>query len=114
MSNSTVVFALMIFVDVSTTYYHDMITRFLKKGRYARRIGSDAPAYLAAVLEYLASEVLELAGNAAQDNYKKRIKPRHVQLAVRNDTELDELLAGVTIARGGVMPNIHSAVLPKY
>jgi histone H2A len=69
--------------------------------------------YLAAVLEYLAAEVLELAGNAARDNKKTRIVPRHIQLAVRNDEELSKLLAGVTIAEGGVLPNIHSVLLPK-
>jgi histone H2A len=81
--------------------------------RFAERIGAGAPVYLAAVLEYLAAEVLELAGNAARDNKKTRIIPRHIQLAVRNDEELSKLLAGVTIAEGGVLPNIHSVLLPK-
>lgn len=69
--------------------------------------------YLASVLEYLVAEVLELAGNAARDNKKQRIIPRHIQLAVRNDDELNEILQHVTISAGGVIPNIHSVLLPK-
>ena len=89
------------------------IARFLKAGRFAERVGAGAPVYLAAVLEYLAAEVLELAGNASRDNKKSRIIPRHVQLAIRNDEELNKLLGGVTIAYGGVLPNIHTVLLPK-
>lgn len=58
-------------------------------------------------------QVLELAGNAARDNKKNRIIPRHVLLAIRNDEELGKLLAGVTIAHGGVLPNINPVLLPK-
>ena len=89
------------------------IARYLRQGRYAARVGSGAPVYLAAVMEYLAAEILELAGNAARDNKRSRIIPRHLQLAVRNDEELNKLLGGVTIAAGGVLPNIHAVLLPK-
>ncbi|XP_077340662.1 histone H2A-like [Lithobates pipiens] len=89
------------------------IHRFLKKGNYAERIGSGSSIYMAATLEYLCAEVLELAGNAARDNKKSRIMPRHIQLAVRNDEELAKLFAGVTIADGGVLPNIQAVLLPK-
>ncbi|XP_042165279.1 histone H2A-like [Oncorhynchus tshawytscha] len=85
------------------------VHRLLRKGNYAECVGAGAPVYLATVLEYLTTEILELAGNAARDN-KTRIIPRHLQLAIRNDEELEKLLGGVTIAQG-VLPNI--AVLPK-
>ena len=89
------------------------IHRFLRKGNYAEHIGAGAPVYLAAVLEYLTAEILELAGNAARDNKKTRVIPRHLQLAIRNDEELNRLLAGVTVAQGGVLPNIQAVLLPK-
>ena len=82
--------------------------RLIRHAKYAERVGAGAPVYLAAVLEYLAAEVLELAGNAAKDNKKTRINPRHILLAIRNDEELNKLLANTTIAEGGVLPNINT------
>ncbi|ERE78041.1 core histone macro-H2A.1 isoform 2 [Cricetulus griseus] len=87
--------------------------RYIKKGHPKYRIGVGAPVYMAAVLEYLTAEILELAGNAARDNKKGRVTPRHILLAVANDEELNQLLKGVTIASGGVLPNIHPELLAK-
>lgn len=89
------------------------IHRLLRKGHYATRVGTGAAVYLSAVMEYLCAEVLELAGNASRDNKKQRIAPRHILLAVKNDEELNTLLAGVTISDGGVIPNIQASLLPK-
>lgn len=47
------------------------------------------------IFEFVA-EILELAGNAARDNKKGRITPRHIKLAVANDEELNQVRRDMT------------------
>ena len=69
------------------------IHRYLKGS--APRIGAGAPVYLAAVLEYLCAEILELTGNTdvREDGPTDgRMYPRYIRRAIREDEELNELL----------------------
>ena len=84
--------------------------RHLRDGRYTTRIGAKAPVYLAAVVEYLMAEVLALATISASNTKKKRITPRHIQLAIQDDEELSRLFGEITIPAGGCGVHVHALV----
>ncbi len=90
------------------------VNRFMKQGRYADRIGAGAPVYLTSALQYICSEIIELAGNEAQKAKKVRIVPRHVMLAIRNDLELNKLLGhNCDFSQSGVVPKIQKEIMPS-
>ncbi|KAL7069673.1 hypothetical protein ACQ4LE_011121 [Meloidogyne hapla] len=88
------------------------IRRMLRERNYAKRVSRSAPVFLAAVLEYLCAEIIDGAGNVAKENKKQQITPRHLLLAIKADEELKIISEHVTIVQGGVVPNIHSGLLP--
>ncbi|XP_026523640.1 histone H2A-beta, sperm-like [Notechis scutatus] len=71
------------------------IDRFLRKGDYTERIGSGASVYMAAVLQYLTYDLVDIAGNIAMEAGRRRIAPGHLHQAVREDSELQALFGGV-------------------
>jgi histone H2A len=79
-----------------------------------KRVGAGAGVYLTAVVEYLVAEILELAGNTARDMKKTRVTPRQIRLAFGNDDDLSAFaLSHRLVFQGGVLPNIHSVLLPS-
>ena len=52
---------------------------------------------LAAVSEYVTTEILELAGNGARDEKRVQITPHHIGNAISNDEELSDLCRRVHV-----------------
>ncbi|XP_020745399.1 histone H2A-Bbd type 2/3-like [Odocoileus virginianus] len=70
----------------------------LLKGRYAQRLSSSAPVFLAAIIQDLTSKVLELAGNEAQNSGQRYITPKMVDMAIHNNALLSSLFRMTTIS----------------
>lgn len=85
----------------------------IKNLSFGARVGMGAPIYLAAVLEYIVAEILDLAGNRARDMKRVRIKRRFILLAIHGDYELHKLFKHSVIA-GGVIPRVHQIFIDKH
>mmetsp|Transcript_99001 Transcript_99001/g.121205 ORF Transcript_99001/g.121205 Transcript_99001/m.121205 type:complete len:127 (-) Transcript_99001:143-523(-) len=86
------------------------VARYLKEENHAQRVGGASPVYMAAILEYVVADILELAGKTAKKNKKLRITPKHIQLALRNDDELSHFFGSKIIA--SITPKINPVLLP--
>jgi len=85
--------------------------KLLRSGR-VKKVKSEAAVYMAAVLEYIVAELMEIAGNGAEALKMKTIKPRHIRLAVDEDYDFMELFesAQVVLPGAGVSPRIHAVL----
>ena len=89
------------------------VGHLMKRDRLAGKIGKRPQIVLAAVMEYITSEILELAGNISQEAKKKRITPRHIMLSIANDEELSKIVPNAIFHESGVVPHIEPAMLKK-
>jgi len=78
------------------------------------KVTKEASIYISAVLMYISSEILELAGNRAYHAAEKRISPKDIQTAILDDRELTQLLQSVQskIKDTSELPSIHYE--PEY
>lgn len=81
----------------------------------APRKSQGAKIYLAAVIDYLLLEILDISGDKARQAKRVRITSRHLMLTVKTDEELKSLFDKYKIefAGAGVMPSIHTELLPQ-
>lgn len=86
------------------------IKQMLSEMRVARRYQTAVDVYLAGVANYLIAEILEITISVMDK--ARRLTPRHVMLAIRNDQELNQVASG-TFGASGVVPNINAALLPQ-
>merc|ERR1712139_343663 len=90
------------------------MTRYLRvqKQSGVKRVGATAGVFLAAAMEYVVAEIMNMAGENGKELKVKRIMPKHLLLAFRNDDELSQMTKGVTFPRiaGQEKTEVHPAL----
>ena len=94
------------------------IRGLIRKGRYADKISPKCAIGVAAVLEYLTAEIIEMSGDNCFDGehnvISTTVRPRHISLAIKGDEEMNRALGpDVIIPMGGVIPFIHEELENK-
>lgn len=93
-----------------------LIEKFLRKFGFSKvMVTSIAPIYLAAVLEYLCFEILDISNTLCIESKRVRINVRDLQISVKCDNELNDLFnkLNINFLGGGIVPFIHSSLLVK-
>ena len=103
--------------QLGLTYGVGRLGRMMRKMHLAQNMGMSAAVFMAGVLDYITSEMLEGAGIVAEQHKpsgqkRPKIKPRHLQLSVRTDPEFEKFMANCQISDGGVIPNINEILFP--
>jgi len=83
------------------------VVRLMKEGRFGHRVRKETGVALTAALEYIALEILEVAGEATHNDKRKKISTRDITIGMRKDADLNKLLGNATIRDGGVIPGAH-------
>ena len=87
------------------------IGRHLRRGCYFKRYSDASAVYIAAVLEFLVGEVLDLAGTVCKVEGRKRIVPTNIFKGIQEDDGLVDLFSNIVISEGGFNENIHESLL---
>lgn len=93
-----------------------LVEKFLRQFGYLKiMVNSLAPIYLAAVLEYLTYEILDISNEICKENKRVRINIRDMEVAIRSDNEINNLFIklNINLLGGGVIPFIHSSLITK-
>jgi len=81
--------------------YARIKAQMTKRSGRKQNISTSSAIVIAAVAEYVIAEICELANNAAVEEKSKRVHPRQLQLAIRQDEELARFIGNGSVAGGG-------------
>eukprot|EP00768_Dysnectes_brevis_P002016 gnl/Dysnectes_brevis/1613_a1828_1881.p1 GENE.gnl/Dysnectes_brevis/1613_a1828_1881~~gnl/Dysnectes_brevis/1613_a1828_1881.p1 ORF type:complete len:270 (+),score=54.48 gnl/Dysnectes_brevis/1613_a1828_1881:52-810(+) len=93
--------------EAGLTFPHIMIHKlaaFIDVPQLISRTEVDWAVGIAAVMEYISAEILELSGNAAIDHKKKRITSKHLWKGIINDDELKSMFFDILMVNSGLVP----------
>ncbi len=89
------------------------VRRRLQTGGYVDICSPTAPVFLAAVMEYVTREWLDVAIDVTNERKRSTITPRILMMAKKTDEDLDALLRRYHVCGGGVVPIAKDARLAR-